>query len=176
MQSEGARAAGPRLEEPEPEESQLEESQPEESQPEERVVEEPAATEPEAAEPESTAAEPGAPEAESVEPEAPEPEALESASIDAALTDTPLIAADESARFHEQIHQIQGMFVDDPLQSVRDADHLLEDIVRSLATGLEERRRALTPMWREDGSETEQLRQALRSYRSLAVQLLGPEN
>lgn len=90
--------------------------------------------------------------------------------------DAPLIASDESTRFHEQIHQIQGTFVDDPRQSVRDAEHLLEDIVRSLAAGLEERRRALTPMGREDGSGTEELRQALRSYRSLAVQLLGPEN
>ena len=88
----------------------------------------------------------------------------------------PLIAADESARFHEQIHQIQGTFVDDPRQSVRDAEHLLEDIVRSLAAGLEERRRALTSLSSEDGSGTEELRQALRSYRSLATQLLGPEN
>lgn len=88
----------------------------------------------------------------------------------------PLIAADESTRFHEQIHQIQGTFVDDPRQSVRDAEHLLEDIVRSLAAGLEERRRALTSLSGEDGSGTEELRQALRSYRSLATQLLGPEN
>lgn len=87
----------------------------------------------------------------------------------------PLITADESARFHEQIHQIQGTFVDDPRQSVRDAEHLLEDIVRSLAAGLEERRRALTSLSSEDGSGTEELRQALRSYRSLATQLLGPE-
>lgn len=88
---------------------------------------------------------------------------------------SPLIASGESMRFHEQIHQIQGMFVDDPRQSVRDAEHLLEDIVRSLASGLEERRRALTTFSGADGSGTEELRQALRSYRSLAVQLLGPE-
>ena len=89
---------------------------------------------------------------------------------------SPLIATDESARFHEQIHQIQGTFVDDPRQSVRDAEHLLEDIVRSLTAGLEERRRALTSLSGEDGSGTEELRQALRSYRSLATQLLGPES
>jgi hypothetical protein len=68
-------------------------------------------------------------------------------------------------------HDIQASFVDDPRDSVEKADNLVEEAVSSLTT----RKQELMERWKtNDQGDTEQLRLALRDYRSLLERLTGP--
>ncbi len=63
-------------------------------------------------------------------------------------------------------HDIQAMFVDDPRGSVQLAAAAADAAVDALMAALHQRQAALTPAdAAHDSSETEQLREALRSYR-----------
>jgi hypothetical protein len=70
-------------------------------------------------------------------------------------------------RFRGEWQRIQTRFVDDPRDAVRSADHLVDEVIRSLG----EQKHQLEGMWQQE-SETEDLRQALRRYRSFFDQLL----
>jgi len=92
--------------------------------------------------------------------------------------DTPptveLLAAAEAERFRVQWKEIQTRFVDDPRDAVRDADQLVAEVMRSLATTFTDHKHDLEGRWQEggDGVDTEKLRQALRHYRSFFDHLL----
>jgi hypothetical protein len=98
--------------------------------------------------------------------------------------DTP---GDKSAWLFEPAHTeefrrrwdaIKASFVDDPRDAVRRADELTDELVRELTAVVESRRRELAGRWRDDvpaaddDSETERLRVALRSYRSMLDPIL----
>ncbi len=85
-------------------------------------------------------------------------------------SETTLFPADDVARYRDEWRAVQAGFVDDPRSAVRDADKLLEQVVDEFTSRLADRRTALSA---GDGHETEDLRQALRSYRSLFDQLIG---
>ncbi len=78
-------------------------------------------------------------------------------------------AGDGGARdvLDPQWHDIQAQFVDDPRGSVQQAAAAADAAVSALAEALHERRSALSPGPgpSEDPGDTEQLREALRSYR-----------
>jgi hypothetical protein len=70
-----------------------------------------------------------------------------------------------------QWHNIQASFVDDPHAALKRADELNDQIVRSLTSALETRRRML-----QEGianADTEQLRMGLRHYGQLLDRILA---
>ncbi|WP_416984587.1 hypothetical protein [Streptomyces sp. T028] len=75
-------------------------------------------------------------------------------------------------------HAVVG-FVDGPRDAVAEADHVLEELADRFTDAVNRRRRSLRGSWqpgeKEDGatgSDTEQLRLALRDYRELTERLL----
>jgi hypothetical protein len=79
----------------------------------------------------------------------------------------------EADRFRDQWVQTQGQFVDEPREAVKQADHLVADLMQQLATQFSETRSGLERRW--DGQEdvsTEDLRVAMTQYRSFFERLL----
>lgn len=77
-------------------------------------------------------------------------------------------------RYRTEWHTVQASFVDDPEAAVRAADKLVAQVMDTVAGQLAERRKELTSSATNgDGPRTEQLRVALRRYRSLFGQLTG---
>jgi len=69
--------------------------------------------------------------------------------------------------------QIQAAFVDEPRGAVEKADGLVADAISQLAEGFARTRAELDHQWkRGDSVSTEELRQALRRYRSFFSRLL----
>ena len=68
---------------------------------------------------------------------------------------------------------IQGQFVDEPRASVEAADHLVASTVQRLAESFARVRDTLEKQWGEGDVSTEDLRQALRRYRSFFDRLLS---
>jgi pyridoxal/pyridoxine/pyridoxamine kinase len=81
---------------------------------------------------------------------------------------------DEIGRFREQWSEIQSRFVDEPRQSVEDADSLVDAVVKRAAEMFSDRRRMLEARWREgDSVSTEDLRVALQKYRAFFSRMLS---
>jgi hypothetical protein len=84
-----------------------------------------------------------------------------------------LIEGSDSTRFRDRWHDVQAAFVDDPRRAVSDADQLVAELMQTLAATFAERRHALEGQWQKGhDAETEDLRLAMRSYRSFFDQLL----
>lgn len=84
-----------------------------------------------------------------------------------------LFQPEAAERFRVEWQQIQTRFVDDPKDAVQDADHLLAEVLRSLADTFTERKHELEGQWHgESEAVTEDLRLALRRYRTFFNQLL----
>jgi len=62
--------------------------------------------------------------------------------------------------------EIQAMFVDDPRSAVEQAADLAGARAEALVMFVQERQRALMSAWRDDDASTEELRLALRQYRT----------
>ncbi len=107
--------------------------------------------------PDVTAGEDSAGAAAAVEDSSPDDRALTSAA-----------AMDFKARWET----IQQGFVDDPRNAVTDADGLVSDLLKKLATTFEEQRRRLESQWSDGEPSTEELRGALRRYRDFFERLL----
>ncbi|MFD9353427.1 hypothetical protein [Streptomyces sp. NPDC060031] len=85
----------------------------------------------------------------------------------------PLLDAAEAERYRTTWSEIQGRFVDDPQEAVRAADTLVAEVMQTFAGTLSEHRSGLEKQWdRGEQVATEDLRQALRAYRSLINRLL----
>ncbi|WP_328622735.1 hypothetical protein [Streptomyces sp. NBC_00354] len=85
----------------------------------------------------------------------------------------PLLGAAEAERYRTTWSEIQGRFVDDPREAVRSADALVAEVMQRFAGTLAEHRSGLEKQWdRGEQVATEDLRQALRAYRSLVNRLL----
>jgi len=70
--------------------------------------------------------------------------------------------------------EIQGKFVDEPQASVREADSLVAEVIQKLAQQFADQRQQLEGQWSKGGEvSTEDLRQALRHYRSFFQRLLA---
>ena len=84
-----------------------------------------------------------------------------------------LFDQDEIERFRVEWREIQARFVDDPREAVQGADHLVAEVMQSLATTFNEHKHELEGQWQHGSdAETEDLRQALRHYRTFFNQLL----
>jgi hypothetical protein len=77
-------------------------------------------------------------------------------------------------QFRTEWQQIQARFVDDPRDAVQSADHLVAAVMQSLATTFTNHKHELEDQWQQGSDvETEDLRLALRRYRSFFNQLLN---
>lgn len=74
------------------------------------------------------------------------------------------------AKLQEEWHTVQASFVDDPAASVREADALVGRMIDRIT----EQRKTLSQRHNDgaDGTQTEDLRQALRHYRTMFQQLM----
>ncbi len=86
----------------------------------------------------------------------------------------PLFLANIAAEFRAHWDAVQIGFVDDPQQAVRKADELVAQVMKSLAeTFSRERSKLEGQMDQADAASTEDLRVALRRYRSFFERLLA---
>lgn len=89
----------------------------------------------------------------------------------------PLFEANEAQKFRTHWLNIQSKFVDDPRESVKQADELVASILKSVMMGFSDRRVALEQQWNSgDDVSTEDLRVALQRYRSFFDRLLTLES
>lgn len=83
-----------------------------------------------------------------------------------------LIDEEKVTGFRDRWQSVQTGFVDDPKQAVHEADELVAAVISALATTFAEHKSELEGQWRQGEPATEELRIALRRYRSFFDQLL----
>ncbi|MDT7805802.1 MAG: hypothetical protein QOI78_9235 [Actinomycetota bacterium] len=84
----------------------------------------------------------------------------------------PLIDEEKVTGFRDRWQSVQTGFVDDPQKAVREADELVAGVISALATTFAEHKSELEGQWQHGEPATEELRLALRRYRSFFDQLL----
>jgi hypothetical protein len=86
----------------------------------------------------------------------------------------PLFSSEEANNLRARWDSVQVAFVDEPRKAVEDADSLVAATMKRLAEVFAEERQKLEHQWdRGDNVSTEDLRQALRRYRSFFSRLLS---
>jgi hypothetical protein len=86
----------------------------------------------------------------------------------------PLFENTAAEKFRTRWLAIQSKFVDDPKASVKDADDLVADVIQGITASFADRRGSLDKNWNGGGeASTEDLRQALKQYRSFFERLLS---
>jgi len=86
----------------------------------------------------------------------------------------PLLSSDEAKDFRARWDAIQVGFVDEPRRAVEQADSLVAEAMKRLAEMFADERTKLEGQWdRGDDVTTEELRLALRRYRSFFGRLLS---
>jgi len=86
----------------------------------------------------------------------------------------PLFSPDAAKEFRSRWDAIQSSFVDDPKRAVRQGDELVAQVLKSLTeTFSNERSRLEGQLDQSDKASTENLRVALRRYRSFFERLLS---
>ena len=86
----------------------------------------------------------------------------------------PLFVSDEAQAFRTRWEKIQIEFVDEPRKSVEQADELVASTIKRLAEVFAGERNRLEQEWgKGDNVSTEDLRVALRRYRSFFDRLLS---
>ena len=86
----------------------------------------------------------------------------------------PLFTPEAANEFRTRWDQVQFSFVDDPKRAVREGDELVAQVMRSLAQSFsQERTRLEQDLGHTDAGSTENLRMALRRYRSFFQRLLS---
>ena|SRR5687768_645564 len=83
----------------------------------------------------------------------------------------------EADKFRTEWLNIQSKFVDNPRESVREADELVASVLKSVTMSFHNRRTSLEKQWNSGGNvSTEDLRVALQRYRSFFNRLLTLES
>ena len=95
-------------------------------------------------------------------------------STESGLLPGPLFPDAELEGFRSRWNRVQTSFVDEPREAVQQADFLVANVVRRIAEQFSAERQTLERQW-EKGQEvsTEDLRQALKRYRSFFERLLS---
>jgi hypothetical protein len=120
----------------------------------------------------AAAAEPATGRRQSAREAAPDRRATEISHGDEELA--PLFAADAAQDFRSRWDAVQSSFVDDPRQAVRQGDELVAQVMKSLAESFSNERQKLEAQLDQRGdASTENLRIALRRYRSFFERLLS---
>ncbi len=86
----------------------------------------------------------------------------------------PLLPTDRTQQFRARWDELQIKFVDDPRNSVAQADQLVAELMKDLASTFASEREDLENQWSKGGNiSTEDLRIALRRYRSFFERFLA---
>jgi hypothetical protein len=86
----------------------------------------------------------------------------------------PLFALNDTQSFRTQWEKVQSGFVDEPRKAVEQADELVASTIKRLAEVFASERNKLEAEWdKTDNVSTEDLRIALRRYRSFFDRLLS---
>jgi hypothetical protein len=86
----------------------------------------------------------------------------------------PMFAGAEAAGYRTQWDAVQTGFVDEPRKAVQEADALVSLVIKRLSETFGEERASLERQWgKGDEISTEDLRVALRRYRSFFERLLS---
>jgi hypothetical protein len=86
----------------------------------------------------------------------------------------PLFPSARSSELRGRWQELQARFVDDPRETVEEADALVAELLQELARGFSEARSGLERQWSEgEDVSTEDLRVTLRRYRSFFERLLA---
>jgi hypothetical protein len=90
----------------------------------------------------------------------------------------PLFENDEAEQFRSHWLNIQSRFVDDPGASVKEADELVANVIKSITRSFADRRISLENQWNggENNISTEDMRVAIKRYRSFFNRLLSLES
>jgi hypothetical protein len=89
----------------------------------------------------------------------------------------PLFEDEAAKKFRSRWLVIQSKFVDDPRDSVKQADDLVADILKSVTMSFSDRRIGLEKQWNSgENVSTEDMRQALKRYRAFFERLLTLES
>ncbi len=84
-----------------------------------------------------------------------------------------LIPRAETEELRQRWDAIQASFIDEPRQSVQEADHLVEELTGRIVDRFAAERRSLEEQWSQgDEVSTEALRQSLQRYRGFFDRLL----
>jgi hypothetical protein len=87
---------------------------------------------------------------------------------------TPLVPSEQAASYRSHWEEIQTGFVDEPRQAVEQADHLVAEVIKRVAEVFADERSKLEGQWSQGNQvDTEQLRMALKRYRSFFERLLS---
>jgi hypothetical protein len=85
-----------------------------------------------------------------------------------------VLSTDQADRLTVRWQQVQAGFVDEPRESVEQADALVADFMQRLAASFSDERKHLESQWDQgDDVSTEELRVALTRYRSFFERLLS---
>jgi hypothetical protein len=97
--------------------------------------------------------------------------------LDKATTEDERLSAlldrSDAEQFRDRWQSIQGTFVDEPKQSVEQADALVTEVIRRLTETFQQERQSLESQLDSDKMSTEDLRVALKRYRSFFERLLS---
>jgi hypothetical protein len=94
--------------------------------------------------------------------------------LDESNTAEPLFPSTDAETFRGRWTEVQTGFVDEPRHAVEQADGLVAEMMKQLAEVFADERSKLEEQWsRGDDISTEDLRQALRRYRSFFDRLLS---
>ncbi|HVB65926.1 MAG TPA: hypothetical protein VNE17_14440 [Nitrolancea sp.] len=86
----------------------------------------------------------------------------------------PLFPSTEAEGFRGRWTSIQSGFVDEPRRAVEQADSLIAEVMKALASSFADERQKLEQQWdRGDDVSTEDLRLGLKRYRSFFDRLLS---
>ena len=90
----------------------------------------------------------------------------------------PLFENDEAEEFRSHWLEIQSRFVDDPGASVKEADELVANVIKSITRSFADKRISLESQWKsgENNISTEDMRVAIKRYRSFFNRLLSLES
>jgi len=89
----------------------------------------------------------------------------------------PLFESRVAEKFRAHWLEIQSRFVEDPNVSVKDADELVTNVIRNITRTFADKRVSLENQWKKgDKVSTEDLRVALKRYRSFFNRLLSLES
>lgn len=87
---------------------------------------------------------------------------------------TPLFSSEDAQSLRSHWDQVQAGFVDDPRRAVQDADSLVAEVIKRLADTFADERSKMEQQWGSgENVSTEDLRMALRRYRSFFDRLLS---
>lgn len=99
-----------------------------------------------------------------------------SGTVETATTEDEALAAlldrSDAERFRDRWQSIQGTFVDEPKQSVEQADALVTEVIQRLTETFQQERQSLESQLDSDNVSTEDRRVALQRYRSFFERLL----